>query len=171
MVSSGSVITYQAKLGTGSFTWNTPADIVTQIGGIISGSQLTIEDSSISEPGVTDVLISATGASLPFGVTLHVKTGQAWNQPDDIKSVIDNAIYQVTGSLPQSSTVPLVQDPNVGSTGTGDVSQTSPSSTGGLGDWFSKLTAQGGIALGLVALGIIAALVLLNSPKLSIGRA
>lgn len=166
MVSAGSIVTYQAKLSAPSFSWQTPESIEQQVAGIIQGSGLIVEDSTITDPSFTDILISATGAALPFGMTLHIQTNSAWDKPDDIRSVVDNAIYQVTGSLPDSSSVPLVQDPNAANaTSTGMAAQTTPSSSGGIQ---SSLTSfldsvkSDALIIGIAALGIIVGLVILQ---------
>ena len=166
MVSAGSIVTYQAKLSTPSFSWDTPASIEQQVAGTIQGSGLIVEDSTITDPSFTDILISSTGAALPFGMTLHIQTNSNWGSPDDIRSVVDNAIYQVTGSLPQSSSVPLVQDPNASSPSTtGEPTQTKDSSSGGISDSidkFLKSIQSDALILGIAALGIIIGLVILQ---------
>lgn len=166
MVSSGSIVTYQAKLSSPSFSWETPASIEQQVAGIIQGSGLIVEDSTITDPSFTDILISSTGAALPFGMTLHIQANSNWGSPNDIRSVVDNAIYQVTGSLPQSSSVPLVQDPNASSsTPTGQVSQATPSSSGGVQSsltGFLDSVKSDALILGLAAIGILIGLAVLQ---------
>lgn len=166
MVSSGSIITYQAKLSTPSFSWDTPASIEQQVASIIQGSGLIVEDSTITDPSFTDILISSTGAALPFGMTLHIQTNSNWGAPDDIRSVVDNAIYQVVGNLPESSTIPFVQDPNAKTaTPTGAATQTQNSSSGGISDSidkFLKSIQSDALILGIAALGIIIGLVVLQ---------
>lgn len=166
MVSSGSIITYQGKLSTPSFSWDTPASIEQQVAGIIQGSGLIVEDSTITDPSFTDILISSTGAALPFGMTLKIQTNSNWGSPDDIRKVVDNAIYQVVGSLPQSSSVPLVQDPNAASgTSTGQVSQSTPSSSGGVQGalaGFLDSVKSDALVLGLAAIGILIGLAVLQ---------
>lgn len=170
MVSAGSLVTYQAK-ATSTF-WSSPNDILAAVKADITAQGLNVEDVQGTTGNIIGETMDAiTGSGFPFSVTMTVQTVGAFNQPSDIQGIIDHAFYTETGQLPVASSVPLVQDPNATAakpTGAATQQQASGGSGGtdplGLGSFFNSVTSGTGLGLGLVALGIIAALVLMNQP-------
>lgn len=159
-----SIVTY-----TGSWTggyFSSPSDVISAVSGALASSSLVLRSQTFSASLLTQ-LGSAFGGSNAFNVTLsvQVENGLGFASPDDVASIINNAVYQVTGTLPTSFSVPYVQAPGGSNAATGEPAGSSASSGSSLSSWFSGLTTGGAAAFGLAGIGIIVALVLVFAEK------
>lgn len=158
-VTDGSVVTYQGSWPgysgpTGSAGEAAlPTDILNSVIAILNGEGLTVINSS-SNAGLVQ-----TVEMQPFAVqlTIQVATGQGgFGAPQDIISIINNAVYQATGQMPSGGSIPVVQAPGASPAGTGmpniappGMTPTPPGSPSSLSSWL-PLLAIAAVAIVLV---------------------
>lgn len=170
-VPTGSIVTYQCKTHTTHFT--SAADVETAIASDILTAGLIVQDFSLDTPSLlTEILNASTISTFAFGMTLHVQTSIDYNSPDDIKGIIDHYVFIETGDLPGASSIPYVNVPGGSNLPTGQISQianaggqANPAPASAWSQFWLNLEAKGGMVLGLVALGIIGAFVLITMPR------
>jgi hypothetical protein len=152
MVADGSIVTY-----TG--TWmphgtQGAADVIAQVGTILGQEGLAVR--SVSSSAYRFLLNNTFNVKLVVQVT----NGLGYQDPSDVAKIIDNAAWQVTGSMPLASSISSVQapggsapvptgQPEIPDTGSGSGQQ--PSSTQ---DWSSWLQNNFGL-LAALAVGLV----------------
>jgi hypothetical protein len=103
MVPDQSIVTYTGTWvphGTQGAT-----DVIGQVSGILSGEGLAVR--SVSSSAYRFLLNNTFNVKL----TIQVQNGEGYGQPSDIASIVDNAAWQVTGSMPLASSISSVQVP------------------------------------------------------------
>jgi hypothetical protein len=111
MVPDGSVVVYTGTWlphGTQGAT-----DVLAQVSSILAPEGLSVR--SVSSSPYRFLVNNTFNAKL----TIQVANGMGYNQPSDIASVVDNAAWQVTGSMPLASSISSVQAPGGSPTPTG----------------------------------------------------
>jgi hypothetical protein len=165
MIPSGTVITYQAKGRTGFFQGE--SDLVQEMNTEFSQSNIVMRDYHSAWTSVSASVDAYLGGPSDFQFTATLQTNADFNSAQDVASIADHAIYQVTGTLP-SSTVPSITLPGSSSSAsTGQPAQSTPSATSSLFD-FSGITSslQSGVnGFALLMVGVILAVVLIIAGK------
>jgi len=163
LVPAGSVLTYQAKGRSGYF--QSESDLVQELNIEFAQQNIVMRDYHSSWTSVTGAVDAYLGGPSDFQFTATLQVNADFNSPQDIASIADHAIYQVTGTLP-SSTIPNVTIPSGQTQATGQPAQATPaaSSSGdvlGLGSLF-----QSGVnSFALLMVGVILAVVLIIAGK------
>lgn len=160
-VNPGAVIQYQASV-TDTITLD-PSQVISQVGQILSAEGLSIQDSSYTTPSVADQaeILVLQSFSLPFSVNLSVGVNGSYSSQDDVKSIIDNAFYQVTGQLPQSSSVPnILSNPGASAGATGETTQAGFSSSS-IGDSISSFLNNLGTGTTFAIIAVIVIVVVI----------
>lgn len=163
MVPTGSIVTYQGKCQTG---WaQSPDNVAQEINIQLSQGNVAMRDYTTSAIGVTDVAGQYIGVPVYFELTATLQTNIEFNSVDDVRSIVDHAVYMVTDNMPVS-TVPNVTVPGANTTAsTGQPSQIQQRAGSTISDWFSNLL-QGGInSFALLMVGVILAFVLIVAGK------
>lgn len=116
MVPDGSIVTYQGEW-TSTQTQNATDVVNAIVAGINSNGSLAVRNVSADVGTMASIAESSWPYPLyaaPFKVTLQIQVtnGQGFGQPSHIASIVDHYVYQITGSMPLSSSVPTVQVPN-----------------------------------------------------------
>lgn len=128
--------------------------IIGQVSSILAGEGLSVR--SVSSSPYRFLLNNTVNVKL----IIQVSNGEGFGQPSDIASVVDNAAWQVTGSMPLASSISAVQTPNapapvptgqpeIPNTGDGSGQQPPPDLT----TWFEQNALW--IALGVGALVLV----------------
>jgi len=151
IVPDGSIVTYTA-------TWvphgtQGASDIIGQVGSIIANEGLSVRTVSSSP---YRFLVNNT---VNVKLVIQVQNGMGYGQPSDVASIVDNAAWQVTGSMPLASSISSVQvpggapaptgQPEVPNTGAGSGQQPPPDLT----TWIEQNALW--IALGVGALVLL----------------
>lgn len=149
MVPDQSIVTYTGTWqphGTQGAT-----DIISQVGNILAGEGLAVR--SVSSSPYRFLLNNTVNVKL----SIQIENGMGFGQPSDIASVVDNAAWQVTGSMPLASSISSVAapsgpavptgEPEIPNTGAGSAGQQPPPD---LTTWFEQNALW--IALGVGAL-------------------
>lgn len=152
-----------------------PAEIVSEVQQEIY-NQIAIKTHKESIAGIVGSVDAYLGAPAQFSIdlTAAIDNGLGFGSIDDAASIINHAVYKVTGRLPTSS-VPSYKVPGGGATDTGqptgapnskDTSNTSNQSIfASLEDFFSGLTSKASLWLMLVSIGLIAGIILVSQAK------
>lgn len=154
MVISGDILNYSANITTG-FT-QAVYDVLSTVSQILSDEGIHVVNSS-SDNGIGSVLESAlTLSSQISNIKFQVQVVSGYNSVNDVASVINNAIYQATGSLPSATSINDQTTPQAGTPQPPTTSAT-PSS----GSFLSSLETFGtgslaGIAVALGGLVLFA---------------
>jgi hypothetical protein len=165
VIASGSTIRYvgqwQVTAGTylGSFNPN-PDGILSDVSNLLSNQGIHVRDSSIQTPNVAEQVLSF--GFYTFGVTLNVQIDGAFDKAADVEAIINNAVYQITGTLPVSSSVPTVTFPGKRAQKTGEPEPKppeNPSLFDSIGAAFKDFFAGFG-TVGTIILILLAAVVL-----------
>lgn len=119
-VPDGSIVTYTGKWAP---TYTVGAsDLISAVAGAIAGSGLQVTNIQ-SDAGFSDTtIVGMTIQPTPFNVALQIQvaTGQGgFSSPADVASIVNHAVYTVTGAMPLASSTPQVQTPNAAATPTG----------------------------------------------------
>ena len=125
--SIGSILTYQCKTKTSS-DYASSAAVEMQVAAVISSSSLDVIDFNVIEPSLANSIAGTLGGivTYDFQMTLKIKTRVTdYEDENDVKGILDNAIYQTVGSLPSASVITNVQPPG-GTTITTAPNQTAP---------------------------------------------
>ena len=111
-VPDGSIVTYTGKWAA-TYTIGA-SDLISAVGAAIASSGLQVTNVS-SDAGFTDTtIIGMTVQPTPFNVQLQIQvnTGQGgFSSPSDVASIVNHAVYVVTGSMPLASSTPTLQVP------------------------------------------------------------
>lgn len=162
MVPAGSIITYQAKCQTG---WaQSPDNVAQEINVQLSQSNVAMRDYTTSAIGVTDVAGQYIGVPVYFELTATLQTNVDFNSIDDVRQIIDHAVYMTTDNMPVSS-VPNVTLPGAIASSTGQPSQAAPAIGGTASSWFSNIFQSGINSFALLMVGVILAVVLIVAGK------
>lgn len=151
-----------------------PTEIVSEVQQEIYG-QVSIKTHKEAIKGIVGSVDAYLGAPAAFAIdlTAMVDNGLGFGSIDDAASIINHAVYKVTGRLPTSS-VPSVQVPGGTSQDTGQpsgapnsksASDSSASPFQSLEDFFSSLTSKASLWLMLVSIGLIAGIILVSQAK------
>jgi hypothetical protein len=181
-INPGAVLNYACQT-TDTITQN-PQDVISAVGQILRAQGISIQNSRVIAPGLvqqTEILI-VQSFSIPFTAYLAVQTsptGPTYGSEDDVRSIVDNAFYQIVGQLPASSSIPsIASNPgqDSGSTGEatpggigGDSSATSSSIGDSVSAFFNNLSAGSSFALIAVIVVIAIIIVLAVSPGSAAG--
>jgi hypothetical protein len=119
-VPDGSVVTYTGKWAP---TYTIGAqDLISAVAGAIAGSGLQVTNIQ-SDAGLTDsTVFGMTVQPTPFNVALQIQvaTGQGgFSSASDVASIVNHAVYAVTGAMPLASSTPTVQAPASGAVAAG----------------------------------------------------
>jgi hypothetical protein len=160
-VPDGSILTYQ---GTWTSTYTkSPQDVITEVSAALAADgELAVRPPVTTDAGWSQfkVLVGPISPG-PFNVTMKVQVtnGVGFGSPSDAASIINHYVYQVTGQMPISSTIPTVQPPGGGAQATGQpmaIDPTTglplgtPSDQETFGDWMSTNWPWLALAAGLV---------------------
>lgn len=133
--------------------------IIGSVSSILSGEGLAVR--SVSSSPYRFLLNNTVNVKL----SIQVANGMGYNKPSDIASVVDNAAWQVTGTLPLASSISSVQvpggaaptptgQPEIPDTGSGSGAQPDqPQQPQDLTTWFEQNAVW--IGLGVVGLVLI----------------
>lgn len=107
---TGSFITYTGQWQTvaGSFSDNSPSSLLNAVVQLVNQNGLNVAKSNASS-----AIFAAFGEGFTATLTLQV-TGPGFAQASDAASIVNNAVYQVTGQMPTSSLAQVTSVPNVG---------------------------------------------------------
>ena len=183
-INPGAVLNYACQT-TDTITQN-PQDVISAVGVILRGEGISIQNSRVVAPGLVkqaEILV-VQSFSIPFTAYLTVQTsptGATYGSEDDVRSIIDNAFYQVVDQLPASSSIPTIaSNPGLDSGVTGEAtpggiggdSSTSDGSTSigdSIANFFNSLTAGSSFALIAVVVVIVVIIALAISPGSAAG--
>jgi hypothetical protein len=178
-VPNGSIVTYTGTWpapGQGVFSASpsfgkSPDDYVGSVAKHLTEAGLVLR-SSENDGGFLGEVIG-TYTKLNVKLVVQVANGTGFGSQDDVASIINNAVYQESGTLPYSWSVPYLQVPGGSQMPTGEPSP--PASPGkacagskdaagnfDLGCWLSSLTTNVMWAVGLVGIGLFAAIILIS---------
>lgn len=168
MIGQGSNLTYQGQWPANSTAF--PADAIQQLVGSVSGdlagSGLAVRNFSTDAPSFSAVLYNGF-----YGVTITLQvTGLGFNSVDDIISIIRHFVYQEAGVFPASDSIPFVggsattqlPNPNAPAPQSGQPGHSTLSS---IGQALSGLASGSGWVIGLVGIGMVAAVLLIATAK------
>jgi hypothetical protein len=131
--------------------------IIGQVSSILSGEGLAVR--TVSSSAYRFLLNNTVNVKL----TIQVSNGMGYNAPSDIASIVDNAAWQVTGSMPLASSISSVQvpgnaaptptgQPEIPDTGSGSGQQPTSDQTSTSSDWTTWLPwIVGGVGALLLA--------------------
>jgi hypothetical protein len=98
---TGSVLNYGATVD--SHWWTSQASVISGISGILASSGINL----------TQQATGTASGSGNFVLTLQLQiSGAGFARDQDVKSIVDHAIYVQTGHLPLNSAIELVSTPN-----------------------------------------------------------
>ena len=161
MVNAGDVLTYVAQANSTFF--GSPNQDVTAVGSILTGAGITVENVSINSSALS--VVESADTTIAYQVTLQVQVASAYNSPQDVESIIDNAFYQVEGSLPLSSSIVDVNGASTGAaTSSGNTAYSSNlgSAVGGtIGSGISSLFSGLGVGGTVLSFGLVLLVVIL----------
>ena len=163
MLPAGSVLTYQAKGRSGYFQGE--SDLVQELNIEFAQNNIIMRDYHSSFTSVTGAVDAYLGGPADFQFTATLQTNADFGSVQDVASIANHAIYQVTGTLP-TSTVPNVTLPGGSTPSTGQPAQAKPAAASsgdvlGLGSLF-----QSGVNnFALLMVGVILAVVLIVAGK------
>ena len=159
MVRAGSIVHCEVTSVT-SLSDNADG-VVNQVSSLLAQSGYGTRNASASV-GVTNVTLSG-GWGYSFQASLDVQVPTDFGDPNDVLSIVQNAFYQVTGSLPTAATVTSVTAPGgtAQSTGLPGLSSSGIGGTSGdssIGNVFSGVASLGSnllIGLAVLVLAIL----------------
>ena len=165
MVPSGSILTYQAK---GTTSWfPSESDIVQEINVDLAQAGVVMRDYKYV-PSAQSMVASVDaylGAPTAYQFTATLQVNADFNSPQDVASLVDHALYTVTGTLP-ASTVPNVTIPGNAAATTGQPGQTAVVAGTSSGEFdLSSLFESGVNSFALLMVGVILAVVLIVAGK------
>jgi len=150
MVPDGSIVVYTGTWvphGTQGAT-----EVLGLVTSILAGEGLSVR--SVSSSPYRFLINNSVNVKL----TIQVANGMGYNQPSDIASIVDNAAWQITGSMPLASSISSVQapggppaptgQPEVPNTGSGSGQQPPPDFT----TWLEQNALWLGLGVGALVL-------------------
>lgn len=155
-VQNGAILNYNAVISTGYFTQ--VSDALNQIAAVLQplGINVTNSQSNNSILEAVEGFISFSGQT--EGITLQVQVNNSgYAKATDLQSVIDNAVFQATGSLPSSSSIAFASNQETATTQ--GASQNNPA-TGGLTGFFAQFGAGAATGILLALAGIVGLVVI-----------
>jgi len=174
LVQPGTFLNYNAQTSD-SLTQN-GEDIVGKVTGILQPQGIFVQAHQINSPGAISQIetLALSSFSIPIKVLMTVETdpnGDSYASEDDVRSIIDNAFWQIVGALP-SSTVAVGSTPKVTAPPAPGVTPNYSgffdcmSQGGALGDCFSSLFSNLGTGTSFVIIGIIVLVVIILAVSL-----
>lgn len=163
MIPSGTVLAYQAKGKSGYF--QSESDLVQELNSEFAQANIVMRDYHSAWTSTIGAVDAYLGGPADYQFTATLQTTADFGSADDIRSIADHALYQVTGTLP-ASTIPNMTVPKGVPTDTGQPEQATPAaaSTGDILGLGSLL--QGGVnSFALLMAGVILAVVLIIAGK------
>lgn len=164
-ISGGDVLTYTGVWPTGLFT--SQQTLLQAVSAILQNEPGTtpfvfIRSSAISPTSFGTALSNLTGA--PFGITLQLTVDGDFGDAGDVQSLVDNAVYQASGSLPSVSSITAVngQATGAGSAATAANAQTSSVNvTQSVGEAISGFFSGLGATGTLLSVGVVIVIILI----------
>lgn len=160
MIPDGAVLNYAGTWPAGNLFGF--SDYTGKVYGDLATAGLAVRTSTSNAQTAT-----LLGTTIKVQLQLQVQNGLGFDNPDDVISIINHAVYQATGSFPLSGTIPTVQSapdskpvstgqPGVPVANTGEHQCGDPSwgITDDFPKWVECLTTKGLTTLGLVAIGL-----------------
>ena len=151
MVPDGSIAVYTGTWvphGTQGAT-----EVLGLVSSILAGEGLSVR--SVSSSPYRFLINNSVNVKL----TIQVSNGMGYNQPSDIAGIVDNAAWQITGTMPLASSISSVQapggsptptgQPEVPNTGTGSAGQQPPPD---LTTWLEQNALWLGLGVGALVL-------------------
>lgn len=154
-VQQGALLNYSAEINTSFFI--SVSDALSAIASTLSGLGIAVTNSQ-NNAGILSALEAAvTISGQTTGITLQVQVNNSgYAQATDLQSVIDNAVYQATGSLPLSSSIAFAAS----SQPTAQGASSTNLQTGGLTGFFAQFGAGAATGILLALAGIVGVVVL-----------
>ncbi|MHB8674716.1 MAG: hypothetical protein ACYDAK_13700 [Candidatus Limnocylindrales bacterium] len=149
-VATGAVLNYSAQINTSFFT--SLADALDAIATTLQplGINVTNSQNNGSILGTLESALTLTGQTT--GVTLQIQVNNSgYARATDLQSVIDNAVYQATGSLPLSSSIAFA----AGTQPTPQGASSTNLQTGGLTGFFASFGTGAATGILLALAGIV----------------
>lgn len=153
-VTQGAILNYSAEINTSFFT--SVADALSAIANVLQpeGINVTNSQNNASILGSLEAAVTLSGQTT--GVTLQVQVNNSgYAQATDLQSVIDNAVYQATGSLPLSSSIAFAATQSATAQGASSTNL----QTGGLTGFFASFGTGAATGILLALAGIVALIV------------
>jgi hypothetical protein len=154
-VQQGAILNYSAEINTSFFT--SVAGALSAIANVLQpeGINVTNSQNNSSILGALESAVTLSGQTT--GITLQVEVNNSgYAQATDLQSVIDNAVYQATGSLPISSSIAFASS----STPTAQGATSTNLQTGGLTGFFASFGTGAATGILLALAGIVALVIL-----------
>ena len=125
MIDAGTILTVSIGMRTSGL--QSSDDIIAAASSLLSTND-SIDTLSYKNQK-SSLIDQITSIDTPFTATMRVKTEQAYNQPDDVLSIVKGEFYAATGNnqYPISGSVVNVTAPGGDTTDTGEGGQASPS--------------------------------------------
>jgi len=130
---TGSVISYTGQWNTGANNAQqsmAPNDILNAVVQLVNGQGLNVAKSA-TQYGASVALFGAFGMTFTATLTLQV-TGPGFAQASDAASIVNNAVYQVTGQMPSASTAQVTGVPIGGAAPSGASNALDPDCLAGM---------------------------------------
>lgn len=168
MLANGQNFRYQSTDWSVTFAKG-PQDIISEAASAIQVNGLHVRSNSYETPGILAQIEGDIVGSYKYSVDLlvQVENEVGFGSADDAASLIDHAVYEITGHLPTHS-VPQIMDAGgkiIQTTGPDVKVPPDPNKKtweDSIVEGFKNLTSKGMWALGLVGLGIVVALFLIT---------
>lgn len=164
MIPAGTILTYQAKGRTKAFQGE--GDLVQELNTEFAQNNLVMRDYHSSWTSTIGSIDAFLGAPADFQFTATIQLNADFGSVQDVASIANHAIYQITDTLPSSS-VPNITIPNQAASTTGQPTQSgSTASSSSSGSSFLSGLFQGGVNdFALLMVGVILAVVLIIAGK------
>ena len=154
-VTNGAILNYSAEINTSFFS--SVGDALSAIATTLQseGINVTNSQNNSSLLGTFEAAVTLSGQTT--GVTIQVQVNNSgYAQATDLQSVIDNAVYQSTGSLPISSSIAFAAT----QTATAQGASSTSLQTGSLTGFFASFGTGAATGILLALAGIVALVVL-----------
>lgn len=171
LIPNGTIVTYQGRWNSAYFSG--PASVINAVIAALAGDGLATRNFSTDAGLLADITHGAYSVTLQ----LQVENGLGYGSENDIISIVAGRVQQISGDPPYSSSIPFIQAPggaplttgqpvSAGGGGSGSCSGSLDSSgSWSFACWIANLTSNAMWAVGLVGLGIVAAIFLINAPR------
>lgn len=144
---------------------DSPSQILAKVIPRLNNENLAVLQSSL--PGVS----TAFGNSFTVNLTLQNNRGMDFGSERDLVSIVQHAVYEVTGAFPLSDSIPSIQNPNfstpviTGQPGSPTVADSVGSIFGDVGTSLQNLASNTQLVIIGGAIGLIAAVLLITKGK------
>lgn len=131
----GSLLTVSVSAQTDGFS--SASDTFAAVSAILQGSGIHVFNPIIQQSALA--VIGAAGYASSFQVTFVASSGSAYGDPNDLVSIVANAFYQATGTLPISAAYTNIAPPGTPQPGSDPVNGPGGGSSDlGIGDAIKK---------------------------------